>query len=49
MKESSDGKTLMVYGSRFGEQQRRKHNVHVTFYPENVQDRLARGTERTIG
>jgi len=32
LKESSDGETLMaVYGSRFGEQQRRKHGVQNRF------------------
>jgi len=34
------------YGSRFGEQQRRKHDVQNRFCPGNVKERLARGMQR---
>jgi len=52
LKESSDGETLMAVGIWFQilgaaeEKVRRPKNV---FYNGNVQERLARGTERTTG
>jgi len=49
LKESSDDETLMAVGIWFQIWGAAEEKVHVSFCPGNMQERLARGTQRTTG